>query len=474
MSVLTPTMLPWLALGLGVASGVLSALAIAVSIVPKAAVEEIADRARRARQSARAGRVMEHWTGHARALWLPKLLLDALATCAVIWWVAALRAPAAPVLASVGEAGGGLGVGLFPSPGLIDAGIGVGVSVLVLWVLTVAVPMAVALHAGPRLIFARASLISAVGWMSSPLGAIGRVTDETVRRLVGVERKDADEQVEEELLTVVEEAEASGALDGREADMLASVMRFRDLTVAQIMTPRTDMEAIELTNDLGGVIRAVREVKHSRIPVYEESLDHIAGIFYVKDLMMWLGGEGKATGKPFELKQLLRSAIFVPETKTVSDLLRELMEKKVHIALVADEYGGTAGLVTIEDIVEEVFGDIKDEYEAPQADSPDAVVKLDQRTAELDAAARVSDVNELIEPLGVQIPSSEDYDTVGGFVVTTLGRIPAAGESFLQERSHFTVLEARPTKVVRVRLEVRDEEAAGEAVAEESQRGRGA
>lgn len=459
---MNPSLLPWIALGIGVLSGVLSALAIAVSIVPKAAVEEVADRFKRARQSQRAARVMEHWTGHARALWLPKLLLDGAATTCVIWWIAALRAPTtAGNLASV-------------APALADALIGVPVAVLGLWLLTVAIPMAVALHAGPRLIFARASLISAVGVLTSPLGAIGRLTDETVRRLVGVERKDADEQVEAELLTVVEEAEASGALDGREADMLASVMRFRDLSVAQIMTPRTEMEAIELTNDLGGVIRAVREVKHSRIPVYEDSLDHIQGIFYVKDLMMWLGGEGKTFGKPFELRALLRPAIFVPETKTVSDLLKELIEKKIHIALVADEYGGTAGLVTIEDIVEEVFGDIKDEYEAPASDAPDAVLKLDQRSAELDAAARIPDVNQLIEPLGVQLPASEDYDTVGGFVVTTLGRIPPVGEVFVLDRMRLTVLDARPTKVVKVRLEVRDEDAASGELAQESTGGRGA
>ncbi|MDP1662130.1 MAG: transporter associated domain-containing protein, partial [Phycisphaerales bacterium] len=156
---------------------------------------------------------------------------------------------------------------------------------------------------------------------------------------------------------------------------------------------------------------------------------------------------------------LLRPAYFVPETKTVKELLKELMAKKVHIAIVADEYGGTAGIVTIEDIIEEVFGDIKDEYESPTAETPDVVLRIDDRKADLDAAARIIDVNEALEALGVRIPDSDDYDTVGGFVVTTLGRIPAKGERFEHERMMFTVSEAKPTRVVKVQLEVRGEDA---------------
>ncbi len=435
--------LVWAALGLSALSGMLSTLAIALSIVPKAAVEEVGDKSGRERQRRRAQRVMEQWTSHARALWAVKLVLNMLIGAALVWWVAGLREPGTDLLSL--------------RPTWRDALIGGGLTVALLWLMTVVLPMAVALHAGPRVIFARASLISLLRALTAPLAAVGAFSDEVVRRLVGVEKKEIEDQVEEELLTVVEEAEAAGALDEQEADMLASVMKFRDLTVAQIMTPRTDMEAIELTNDLGVLIRSVREVKHSRIPVYDESLDQIIGLFYVKDLMLWLGGEGKTSGKPFELRALLRPAIFVPETKTVRDLLRELIEKKVHIALVADEYGGTAGLVTIEDIVEEVFGDIKDEYEAPSNETPDAVVKLEQKTAELDAAARILDVNELIEPLGVQIPTSEDYDTVGGFVMTTLGRIPPAGERFVHEKMAITVLDAKPTRVVKVQVRVMDE-----------------
>jgi putative hemolysin len=177
--------------------------------------------------------------------------------------------------------------------------------------------------------------------------------------------------------------------------------------------------------------------------------------------MHWLGGAGG--GKAFDLKSILRPAYFVPETKTVRQLQKELMDKKVHIALVADEYGGTAGLVTIEDVVEEIFGDIKDEYEAPAVENPDVVLKLEQRMAEIDAAARVADVNAALSPLGVEIPDSEEYDTVGGFVGTHLGRIPSRGEKFEHETMEFTVLEAKPNRVLKLTLRVKDEMAKAEA-----------
>ncbi len=442
--------LVWIGVGLTILSALVSTLLLALTIVPRAAVEELAEKVGKAALVRRASVVMTDWVGHARALWLVRIVIDlGAAWCAVVY-VAYVRSGA-----------------LVPT--WVDALIGLTATGVLLWVATGVVPLAVAQHAGARVLVGRAGFIRGVFLLSRPVAVVGRFADEVVRRLVGVERKGAEEQVEQELMTVVEEAEASGALDGQEAEMLASVMRFGGLNVAQIMTPRTDVEAIELTSDLGAVIRAVRQVKHSRIPVYEGSLDSVVGIFYVKDLMMWLGGEGKVKGAPFNLRDLLRPAIFVPETKTIRDLLRELMEKKVHIALVADEYGGTAGLVTIEDIVEEIFGDIKDEYEAPTPEAPDAVVKLDERTAELDAAARIDDVNELIEPLGVQLPASEDYDTVGGFVMTTLGRIPSAGEHFTHRGMHLTIMEAKPTRVVKVKLRVRDEaaiEAEGEPARE--------
>jgi CBS domain containing-hemolysin-like protein len=230
------------------------------------------------------------------------------------------------------------------------------------------------------------------------------------------------------------------------------VVHFSGTTVVQIMTPRTEIEAMELTNDLGKVIAQVRKGGKSRIPVYEGSLDKIVGIFYVKDLMRWLAGEGRTGGKPFALRAVLRPAIFVPETKTVRELLQELIEKRVHIAIVADEFGGTAGLVTFEDITEQVFGDIQDEYEVPESLASDVLVETGGKGAEIDARAYITDVNEQLLPLGIQLPEGEDYDTVGGWVTVSMGRIPSKGDGATLEGIAVEVLEAEPTRVTRVRL----------------------
>ena len=428
-----------MAVGGVIGSGFLGGLALSVRAATKAEVEQLNQRKGRKALPKTLVAILDDQTGHARALLLARLFFDAATYGAAVWWAAAV----------LGDKG----------PELFHFAVGLGAAVCMLWLGSIVVAGSLAAYAAEPLVMGSATLIRALAILTTPLWTIARGVDEVVRRLVGVEKKNNSEQAEQDILQVVEEAEATGALPKDEAAMLESVMRFGDLTVQQIMTPRTDIEAVALTNDLGKLIREVREVRHSRIPVYEESMDQIAGLFYVKDLMLWLGGEGAKPGKPFELRALLRPAFFVPETKTVKELLKELMERKVHIAIVADEYGGTAGIVTIEDIIEEVFGDIKDEYENPVAELPDVVLKIDDRKADLDAAARIIDVNEALEPLGVKIPDSDDYDTVGGFVVTTLGRIPIKGERFEHERMKFTIADAQPTRVVKVLMEVKPEDA---------------
>jgi CBS domain containing-hemolysin-like protein len=338
--------------------------------------------------------------------------------------------------------------------------LGAVVAALLLWVCSVVIPMSIARHAGERLVHMWAGLIRAVYVVEVPIAPVARSLDSVVWRLTGRRRDDAGE-IEVELRSVIDEGQRGGKIDRVEREMLESVVEFRSTTVEQIMTPRTEIEALEYTNDLGKVTAMIREVGHSRIPVYEDDLDHIVGMFYVKDLMKWLAGEtggtrcaGAGGGRGFELKSILRPAIFVPETKTVRELLRELMQKNVHIAMVADEFGGTAGLVTIEDIIEEVFGEIQDEYEPAKGQIARAAINVEDRAADLDARAYLYDINEALRPLGVSLPESGDYDTLGGFVITTLGRIPAKGESFRHERVLLNVLEASPTRVLKVRLKV--------------------
>lgn len=425
----------WLAIALVALTlgSVMAALVQSLRDVSRAKLEDLAVTRNCPASLARVGQILDDLDGHAAAMGLPRTVCNLLFAIAAVMWVTVLRGLKAPDV-----------------PELI---VGSLLASLMLWVFGVALSTSVARHAAEGTVYTWSWVIRAVYVCGRPLAILASGVDEVVRRLSGRAGVDKAAEVQEEILEAVEDAKVEGTVDAQERDMIEAVVTLRDKTVAQVMTPRTEIEAMELSNDLSAVTATIRSIGHSRIPVYEGSLDHVAGIFYVKDLMKWLAGEGSRTGKPFNLKALLRPALFVPETKTVRELLPELLSKRVHIAMVADEYGGTAGLVTIEDIIEEVFGDIQDEYEIPEEEVPEVKVDPASRRAEIDARAYIRDANDALSPLGVELPESEDYDTVGGFVTVTLGRIPRPGESLRHDGLVVTVLDAEPTRVTRVRVE---------------------
>ncbi len=425
----------WLAVVVVALGGgaVFSALAQALRDLSRTTLEEIAAIRNKRRKARWVDAIVDDVDGHANAIALPRIVCNLVVVVAMVLWIAGLRGVA---------------------PAWFERIVGVASASLLLWIFNVVLPAAVARHAGEVTVYTWSGLLRATWYLTRPLHPIWTLFDEIIRRLSGRTKEDEAEAYQEEILSAVEDAQEEGRFDEIERDMIEAVVRFRDKTVGQVMTPRTEIEAMELSNNLGQVADTIRSIGHSRIPVYEENIDHIIGIFYVKDLMRWLAGDGTGrTGRTFDLKALLRPALFVPESKTLRELLAELLAKRVHIAIVADEYGGTAGLVTIEDIVEEVFGDIQDEYEQPDEEGPEVTVEADSRAADVDARAYIDDVNDALRPLGVELPESEDYDTVGGFVTSTLGRIPVAGESFRHGEAMITVLEAEPVRVVRVRVE---------------------
>ena len=293
-----------------------------------------------------------------------------------------------------------------------------------------------------------------------PLAPAERAIDAAVRLLTGKHKNDQGAELEADLLSAVTEGERGGQIDEDQAAMIEAVIGLRQTSVGQIMTPRREVEALEMTNNLGAITAFVRKARHSRIPVYRAggTLDDVVGFFYVKDLLKWLAGDtGGGSARGFDLKAILRPALFVPETKTVRELAQEFVDKRVHVAMVADEYGGAAGVVSLEDVIEEVFGEIQDEYEKAEDEPPRIEVKESQWLADIDARAAIIDVNEAIEGLGVSVPEGDDYDTLGGFVTTHMGRIPEINESFEVGDALVTVLEATPMRVVRVRIAVRPE-----------------
>ncbi len=334
------------------------------------------------------------------------------------------------------------------------------ISGLIIAVVGVAIPVSWSRYGAEALLARALPLLNVLYIGMTPIMAVLHLFDPVIRRLLGVplpEEGDDAPAAEQEILDAVSEGEKSGLVDQSQKEMIEAVVEFPNLTVDQVMTPRTEVEGVPLGSSLPEVKRIVAEVGHSRIPVYEDDLDHIVGILYVKDLVPLLG----EALTELDIRKYLREAIFVPETKTVRDLFKQFKQSNVHIAIVLDEYGGTAGLVTIEDILEEIVGDIRDEYEKKE-DARPGITRLDDHNWEVAARVYVDDFNS---ELGVEIPDEEDYDTLGGFVFATLGHIPAAGETFDFGGLRFTVTNAEKTRVNTLRVEQlqRDEVPASEA-----------
>jgi len=325
-----------------------------------------------------------------------------------------------------------------------------GTAMVVMLIVGVAVPNAWARYAGNGFILVTLPALIGLRHGLWPLLALEHMADGLVRRLAGVPKNDSGpdgaEQLEREILVAVSEGEAAGAVHEEDADMIASVMEFRDKDVAEIMTPRTEIVAMPTTATLFEAKETIVREGHSRIPVYGENIDDIQGVLYAKDLLNCDERE------PFDPTEIMRKVPFVPETKRIPDLLKELREKKVHLALVVDEYGGTAGLVTIEDIIEEIVGEISDEYEAAE---PEPIRRLDERTLEVDARVHIDELNE---ELHIELPEDKDYDTVGGFLFSEMGKVPTAGEELRYRNVRFKVVDAEARRINRLRVEVLAEE----------------
>jgi CBS domain containing-hemolysin-like protein len=309
-----------------------------------------------------------------------------------------------------------------------------------------AIPHSWSKYAGESFLAYTYPLLKILLILFKPLLFTFHVSDDLVRRLSDVQEKTADQaqdEKQEELLSLVEEGRIEGAVDEEELDMIEGVLELAEKTVEEIMTPRTDIIAIPVESDLEKVLNTINEAGHSRIPVYRENIDNVIGLVYAKDLLNQIGKDSNG----FSLRKEMRETYFVPETKLLRDLLHEFQEQKLHMAIVLDEYGGTAGIVTIEDILEELVGEIVDEYEQQPEES---FRLLSDNVAEVDARMYIDDINEEFE---VELPDEEDYDTIGGFVFSYLGYIPKTGESFEYKNLRFTIIAAETRKIKYIRLE---------------------
>jgi putative hemolysin len=255
--------------------------------------------------------------------------------------------------------------------------------------------------------------------------------------------------VEEEIKVMVESAEESGEIEGDERELLHSVFEFTDTVAREIMTPRVDLDAKSISSDPKEVIKLIQETGHSRIPLYEDTDDQIVGIVHAKDILL----EAMNTGEAINLRSLMRPALFVPENKSLHDLLREMRQARTQLAVVQDEFGGTAGIVTVEDIVEELFGDIVDEYDVEEP----SIQQLEGAYL-VGGKMHVDDVNA---SLGSDF-DSEEFDTIGGYVFGLFGRQPKPQECLDDGKWRFCVAETNGRRILQLRIEQLPEPAAAD------------
>lgn len=278
-----------------------------------------------------------------------------------------------------------------------------------------------------------------------PLTVLTSIIARTLVKIFGGDpHVDEAPVTEDEILSMVDEGEETGVLEEIEKEMINNIFEFGELTAAEVMTHRTYLTAAEVNEPISDVITKAIDAGCSRLPVYEDELDNIKGILYVKDLLQYVGAKIPAKLKPSDL---MREAMFIPESKKCSDLLTEMIEKHLQMVIVADEYGGVAGIVTVEDLIESIVGNIQDEFD----DEEEEIQQISEDKFNIDGMSAVSEVDEL---LGIELPEGE-YETVAGYLMSVLGRVPEAYEHPTVEYGgfSFTVAEMDERRIVRIDVE---------------------
>lgn len=247
-------------------------------------------------------------------------------------------------------------------------------------------------------------------------------------------------RLEEEIQAIIDAGEEDGLIDPQSGEMIQSILEFKDTVVREVMVPRTEIVAVSAGATIEEIVRIISIYGHTRMPVYRGDIDHIIGVVNVKDLLKFWSRE--VTEKDF--LSILRKPYYIPETKNISQLLHELKQKKYHLAIIIDEYGGTAGLVTLEDLMEEIIGEIHDEHDTQE---PGIVEETDGYTL-VDGRVEIEDLEEYF---GVTFDEGK-YETLGGLILNTVKRIPAAGETIIVDNFEMTIVAADERRIKKVRI----------------------
>jgi putative hemolysin len=304
------------------------------------------------------------------------------------------------------------------------------------------VPETIGVHYSERLALWLAPPLAVLSVIAMPMVHLMVWLSNIISRLFGADpRGDMPFVTEEEIKTLVDAGEEEGVIQEEEKDMIFSIFELEDTLAREVMVPRIDVVALDVRTPMLEALDTIMKAGHSRIPVYEETIDNVQGLLYAKDLLPYLR-EGRSD---VPLSSILRQAYFIPETKKASDLLPDLQQRRVHMAVVVDEYGGVAGLVTIEDLLEEIVGEIQDEYDTEE---PFVEFVSDDEYV-FDARVDLDDLNRLMD---VALPT-DDSDTLGGFIYAALGKVPAVGDQVAFEGMDFTVESVAGRRIKKVRVE---------------------
>ncbi len=277
------------------------------------------------------------------------------------------------------------------------------------------VPKRLAMKNHEKIAYATIGIIRAISIITAPFVKLLTFSTNVVSKLFGVNENEEETVTEEEIRMMVDVGEEKGTIEEEEKELINNIFEFNDKTVAEVMVHRKDVFAVDVNADIYEKLDSIDEYKYSRIPVYEETIDEIVGILYIKDLLKYITAHTK-----IEIKSIMREAYFVSEHKMINDLFKELQKNKTQMAIVLDEYGGTAGVITMEDILEELVGNIFDEYDEEELDYK----KLDDNTFLINGSVSIYDLRKI---LNVEIEEGE-YDTLSGYLTEKLGRIPEDNE----------------------------------------------
>lgn len=287
------------------------------------------------------------------------------------------------------------------------------------------VPKRLAMRNSGKIAFGTIGIIRTISIITAPFVKLLTASTNGVSKLFGISGTDEETVTEEEIRMMVDVGEEKGSIKEEERELINNVFEFNDKVVSEIMIHRKDIYAIDINSDIDNILKELDEYKYSRIPVYEENIDNIVGMLFIKDLLANVNKKEKV-----KIAKIIREPYFVSENKPIDELFRDLQKNKHQLAIVLDEYGGTAGLVTMEDIIEELVGNIFDEYDEEEKEFE----KIDDNTFLISGSVSIHDLRKI---LGVEIPEGE-YDTLSGYLIELLGRIPSDDEKPVIETKRVT------------------------------------